>query len=156
MKIKASHLRIAMVAAKWHYDLVKIATDGCHSRLIQLGISEKHMEHFRVPGSLELPLTSKLLARSGQWDAIIAFGLIVDGGIYRHEFVAQAVIDGLVKAAMETDIPVLSVVLSPQHFDEQDENVLAMLRKHLVGKGTEAADAAIQIIQVDKPLRHVG
>lgn len=141
-----------MVAAKWHRDLVEIAIDGCHSRLIQLGMPEKNMQLFHVPGSLELPLTSKLLARSGKWDAIIAFGLVVDGGIYRHEFVAQAVINGLVKVAIETDIPVLSVVLSPQQFDEKDENHLAFLRKHLVTKGTEAANAAIEIIQVDKPL----
>lgn len=153
MKLNVADFKIVMVAAKWHSDLVSIATSSCYDQLIQLGIHKKNIKLIHVPGSLELPLMSKLLASSNQWDAVIAFGLVVDGGIYRHDFVAQAVIDGLVSVGLETSIPVLSAVLSPQHFDEQDKNHMAFLQKHLVGKGMEAANSAIEIIRLTRPLR---
>jgi 6,7-dimethyl-8-ribityllumazine synthase len=153
MKSNTADFKIAMVAAKWHSDLVNIATSSCHDELVKLGISKKNIELIHVPGSLELPLMSKLLASSNDWDAVIVFGLVVDGGIYRHDFVAQAVIDGIVSVGLETSVPVLSAVLSPQHFDEQDNKHMAFLQKHLVGKGVEVADSTLEIIQLTRPLR---
>jgi 6,7-dimethyl-8-ribityllumazine synthase len=153
MKLNVADFKIVMVAAKWHSDLVSIATSSCYDRLIQLEIHKENIELIHVPGSLELPLMSKLMAGSNQWDAVIAFGLVVDGGIYRHEFVAQAVIDGLVSVGLETSTPVLSAVLSPQNFDEQDKDNITFLRKHLAGKGVEAANSAFEIIQLTRPLR---
>ena len=60
----------------------------------------------------------------------MAAGLVVDGGIYRHEFVTQAVIDALMRVQLETDVPVLSAVLTPQQF-----------HAHFLVKGAEAARA---------------
>jgi 6,7-dimethyl-8-ribityllumazine synthase len=55
------------------------------------------VELFSVPGSLEIPLTARRLARTGRYAAVCASGLVVNGGIYRHEFVAQAVLQGIVQ-----------------------------------------------------------
>lgn len=146
--------RIAFVAAQWHGDLVNVATSSCYSELLRLGIKvEDNVKLFKVPGSLELPLMSKLLARSGDWDTVINFGLVVDGGIYRHGFVAQAVISGLVAVALETEVPVLSVVLTPQRFNENDPKDIEFFRMHLLGKGVEAAKAAVGALQAVEELR---
>ncbi len=148
-----SEFRIAMVAAQWHGDLVNIATDSCYSALIRLGLNvDNNVELFKVPGSLELPFIAKLLAQKGDWDAVIAFGLVVDGGIYRHEFVAQAVVDGLVKAALDTGVPILSTVLTPQDFDERDSQRIQFFRRHLLEKGVEAANATVETIRLTQRL----
>ena len=61
---------------------------------------------------------AKKLAKTGRYAAVCASGFVVDGGIYRHEFVAQAVLQGIVQTSLETGVPVLSAVLTPHHFHE--------------------------------------
>ena len=95
------------------------------------------MDFIEVPGALEIPLRAKLLAVSGEYAAVVTAGLIVDGGIYRHEFVSSAVIDGLMRVQLDTGVPVFSAVLTPQDFlsDGQPE----FFKEHFVIKGVEAA-----------------
>jgi 6,7-dimethyl-8-ribityllumazine synthase len=59
-----------------------------------------------VPGAFEIPLIARRMASSGRVDAVIACALVVNGGVYRHEFVAGAVIDGLMRVQLDTDVPV--------------------------------------------------
>ena len=75
-----------------------------------------------VPGSFEIPLHAQRLAGIGRYAAIVGAGFVVDGGIYRHEFVAEAVINGLMRVQLDTDTPVISMVLTPHHFHEHDEH----------------------------------
>jgi 6,7-dimethyl-8-ribityllumazine synthase len=70
------------------------------------------VEFFSTPGSLEIPLMAKKLAKSGRYAAVCASGRVVDGGIYRHEFVAHAVLQGIMQTSLETEVPVLSAVLT--------------------------------------------
>jgi hypothetical protein len=98
-----------------------------------------------VPGSFEIPLQAKILAKSGRYAAIVAAGLVVDGGIYRHDFVAHAVITGLMQVQLDTEVPVLSAVLTPQHFHEHEEH-RQFFHAHFVVKGQEAARACARTI----------
>ena len=134
--------RIAFLQACWHRDIVDRGYQGFVDELAGLGVPITQVDRFEVPGSLELPLHAKLLARSGGYDCVIAAGFVVDGGIYRHEFVAQAVIDGLMSVQLETEVPVLSLVLTPQHFHEHEEHQ-QFFAQHMVGKGAEAARACV-------------
>lgn len=133
------HTNVAVISASWHADIVDQASNTIESELKQADTSMQ-VEHLRVPGAYEIPLHAKLLAKSGRFDAIIACALVVDGGIYRHDFVAQAVIDGLMRAQLDTEVPVFSVVLTPHHFHEHDEHQ-QYFREHFVKKGKEAARA---------------
>ncbi len=151
---KQLDFRIALIAAQWHEDLVNVATSSCFSELLKLGVAANdNVKLFKVPGSLEIPLVSKLIIQSGDWDAVIAFGLVVDGGIYRHEFVAQTVLNGLMNVALETKVPILSTVLTPQKFDENNPKDIEFFRRHLITKGVEAARSAVQAIQMVRLLK---
>ena len=46
-----------------------------------------------------------MLAKTGRYAAVVAAGFVVDGGIYRHEFVATSVIDALMAVQLETEVP---------------------------------------------------
>jgi 6,7-dimethyl-8-ribityllumazine synthase len=74
---------------------------------------------------------------------------VVDGGIYRHDFVASAVVDGLMRAGLETRVPILSVSLTPHHFQETEHHI-GIFKRHFVEKGREAARAALMIIEARK------
>ena len=105
-------LRIAFVQAAWHRDLTDRCRDAFVAELAELRPGAE-VDVVEVPGALEIPLRAKLLAETGRFDAVVACALVVDGGIYRHEFVAQAVLDGIVRVQLDTGVPVLSAVLTP-------------------------------------------
>ena len=77
---------------------------------------------------------------------MICAAFVVDGGIYRHDFVAQTVVDGLMRVGLDCDLPVLSVSLTPHHYQETDHHN-AIYRDHFVTKGREAALAALGMTQ---------
>jgi 6,7-dimethyl-8-ribityllumazine synthase len=132
--------RIAFVQASWHEAIV----DRCRVSFVQeiadLGITPQQVEFYEVAGSFELPLHAKRLALTGRYSAVVAAGLVVDGGIYRHEFVAEAVINGLMRVQLDTDVPIISAVLTPHHFHEHAQH-LAFFASHFEEKGREAARA---------------
>ncbi len=134
-----THTRFAFIRARWHADIVDRALDG-----FQELIPAEQIDVFDVPGAFEMPLLAKELAKTGKYSAIACAAFVVDGGIYRHDFVAQAVVDGLMQAGMETNVPVLSVSLTPHHYQETDHHN-AIYRAHFVDKGREAANAALMI-----------
>ncbi|MBS9718225.1 6,7-dimethyl-8-ribityllumazine synthase [Pseudohalocynthiibacter aestuariivivens] len=131
--------RYAFIKANWHSDIVDRAFDG----FCEL-IPASQVDVFDVPGAFEMPLVARDLAASGRYAAVAAAAFVVDGGIYRHDFVAQAVVDGLMRAGMDTGVPVLSVSLTPHHYQETDHHN-EIYRAHFVEKGREAAKAALMI-----------
>ena len=137
--------RIAFVQACWHRDIVDQCKTSFLQSIQQYGYTAEDVDLFEVPGAFEIPLHAKRLAQSGQYAAIVAAGLVVDGGIYRHDFVATAVINGLMQVQLETGTPVFSAVLTPHHFHGGQEHV-GFFREHFVVKGTEAAHACADTV----------
>ena len=45
-------------------------------------------------------------ARTGRYSAIVACGFVVNGDIYRHDFVADAIISGLMNVQLDSGVPV--------------------------------------------------
>ena len=84
--------RIALICSSWHSDIVNKCKDSLLSEFEGKGLPANAVDVFDVPGAFEIPLHAQRLAQTGRYDAIVACGLVVNGGIYRHEFVAAAVI----------------------------------------------------------------
>ena len=137
---------IAYVQASWHTDI----TDPCKHAFVaavsKRGYRASDIEFFSAPGSLEIPLMAKKLAKTGRYAAVCASGLVVDGGIYRHDFVAQAVLQGIVQTSLDTEVPVLSAVLTPHHFHDHAIHE-AFFKDHMRTKGEELAEACLSIIE---------
>ncbi len=144
-----THTRYAFIKANWHAEIVDQALTGFHEV-----IPPDQIDVFNVPGAFELPLMAQELAKSGQYHAIAAASLVVDGGIYRHDFVASAVVDGLMRVGLDTGVPVLSVSLTPHHFQETDHH-MDIYKAHFVQKGREAAHAALGILNARAGLAQV-
>jgi len=135
------HTRFAFVKANWHSEIVTKALEG----FLEV-VPKEDVDIFEVPGAFELPLISRDLASSGRYAAIIAAAFVVDGGIYRHEFVAQAVMNGLLRAGLDSGVPVLSVSLTPHHFQETEHH-RSVFTTHFIEKGREAARSALKIVE---------
>ena len=139
--------RIAFIKARWHADVVDRAHEGflAEQRTLMPGAQ---VVAYDVPGAFEMPLLAKKLAGTGRFDAVVAAALVVDGGIYRHDFVAGAVVTGLMNVGLETGVPCFSVSLTPHNYQETDL-LTAFYRDHFVEKGAEAARAVHQVLELD-------
>jgi 6,7-dimethyl-8-ribityllumazine synthase len=138
--------RIAFIQSTWHRGLVDQTHKGFVDELAALGYSPGLVDRWELPGAFEIPLHARRLARTGRYAAIVAAGLVVDGGIYRHEFVAETVIRALMKVQLETDVPIFSAVLTPHHFHEHETHQ-EFFGRHLLQKGAEAARACAQTLE---------
>jgi 6,7-dimethyl-8-ribityllumazine synthase len=136
---------IAYVQASWHVDITDHCKSAFTAEVAKHGYGLRDIEFFSVPGSLEIPLMARRLARTGRYAAVCASGLVVNGGIYRHDFVAQAVLQGIVQTSLETEVPVLSAVLTPHHFHEHAVHE-EFFKQHMRTKGKELAEACVAII----------
>ena len=139
----AAPWRFAMIRAQWHAAVQR----ACAAFLVESpGPKRRQGGRFEVPGAFEIPLHALRLAQSGRYSAIVACGLVVDGGIYRHEFVAEAVISGLMRVQLDTQVPVISAVLTPKNFHDHDEH-RRFFAEHFVVKGREAAQACLNTVR---------
>lgn len=144
--------RVAFVKARWHADIV----DQCHTSfeeaLTQLSDGRLAVEAYEVPGAFEIPLLARDLAKTGRFKAIVGSAFVVNGGIYRHEFVSETVVSALMQVQMDTDLPVFSAVLTPHNFHESEEHRRFFL-EHFRVKGREAAEACVTLLQVREAVK---
>ncbi|MBS2966129.1 6,7-dimethyl-8-ribityllumazine synthase [Actinocrinis puniceicyclus] len=135
---KCAQLRVGIVAAQWHTEVMDALLDNAREALAEIGIAEPRV--LRVPGCFELPVAAYAMAKR-RYDAIIALGVVVRGGTPHFEYVCRAATDGLAKLAVESGIPVGFGVLTCD--TEQQALDRAGLPGSAEDKGREAALSAV-------------
>ncbi|HJD85244.1 6,7-dimethyl-8-ribityllumazine synthase [Kitasatospora aureofaciens] len=134
----AADLKVAVIAAQWHDQVMNGLLDGAHRALKELGVAEPAV--LRVPGTFELPVAAKRLAEHG-YDAVVALGVVIRGGTPHFDYVCQAATAGLTQVSVDTGVPVGFGVLT---CDNEEQ---ALDRAGLPGsaedKGHEAVTAAV-------------
>ena len=146
--IDCSGLRVAVVAASWHEQVMDGLLAGAHEALMAYKVGAS--EVVRVPGSFELPLVAQAYARVG-YDAVIALGVVIRGGTPHFEYVCGAATDGLNQVALQTGVPIGFGLLTCD--TEQQALDRAGLEGSSESKGYEATAAALRTAQI---LRKVG
>lgn len=133
----ASGLRVAVVAASWHTQVMDGLLAGAERALDQFGVTQRTL--VRVPGTFELAVVADRLARTH--DAVVALGVVVRGGTPHFDYVCSAATDGLNRVALDHGVPVGFGVLTC------DTDAQALDRAGLEGssedKGHEATAAAL-------------
>ena len=139
-----SGARFAFVHAQWHEDIVQNAWESFSAEMARQGHGCESIDLVKVPGVFEIPICAQKLAKSGYYAAIVCCGFVVDGGLYRHDFVSAAVVNALMDLQLKYEVPVISVVLTPLHFHEHDAHQ-DFFSAHFKLKGVEAAHACLAI-----------
>lgn len=130
-------LRVAVVAACWHTQVMDGLLAGAMRALDEAGVAEPHV--IRVPGAFELPVAAARLAPTH--DAVITLGVVIRGGTPHFDYVCQAATQGLTQVAVSTGTPIGFGLLTCD--DEQQALDRAGLEDSAEDKGHEAATAAI-------------
>ncbi|GAA1450442.1 6,7-dimethyl-8-ribityllumazine synthase [Mycobacterium cookii] len=144
----ASGLKVAVVAASWHTQVMDGLVGGAERALAAYGITEP--EVVRVPGTFELPVVAAALAHEA-YDAVVVLGVVIRGGTPHFDYVCSAATDGLTQVSVAHAVPVGFGVLT---CDTEEQ---ALDRAGLDGssedKGWEATAAALDTARVLQGLR---
>ena len=136
--VRGDGLRVAIVAAQWHDEVMNGLIGGAQRALADSGVSDSVL--VRVPGSFELPVAALRAAQAG-YDAVVALGVVIRGDTPHFEYVCQAATNGITQASVATGVPIGFGVLTcdndPQALDR------CGLPDSREDKGYEAAQAAL-------------
>lgn len=147
--LSASGYRFGIVVSRFNSFITERLLAAALDALERAGAASKAVDVVRVPGSFELPLISKKLALSGQYDALIAIGCVIRGETSHYDYVCSETARGLQLAQMDSGVPILFCVLTCDTLEQ------AIDRAGLKGgnKGFEAGLAAIEMAQLSRKLR---
>jgi len=138
------NIRIAIVSSSFRKEVADNLEKNCLKTLKDQGLKTNQIDILRVPGSLEVPLVVKKLAKENVYDAIITFGAILKGKTYHFEQIADECIRGCMDASWLYEVPVIFEVLAV--YDIKDATERATGNED--NKGVEAALTALEMIKI--------
>ena len=146
--VDASEVRLGVVAARWHHDLIERLLDRIVTAAGDHGASV--LRPVRVPGAGELPLAAQLLARTGTVDAVVAAAVVIRGGTPHFQTVLQRASSGLLRVSLDESIPVADAVVAV--LDAEQASVRLGGPGSTEDKGAAAAVAAIELVLLRRSL----
>lgn len=147
-KIVAKGMKFGIVASRFNDFICGRLIEGTIDALMRAGTEDKDISIYKVPGSFELPLTAKKLAKSGRFDAIICLGAIIRGATPHFEYISAEVSKGIASVGLETGIPVVFGVLTTDTIEQAIERAGTKAGN----KGADAALTAIEIVDLFKKI----
>ena len=138
-----------IVASRFNQIVTDRLVAGARACLIAHGVREDDVDVVSVPGAWELPWAARLAADSERYDAIIAIGCVIRGETAHFEYVAGPAAEGLARVSLDANIPVAFGVLTT----ETEDQAYARAGGPLGNKGWEAAEAALELVDLRKRMR---
>src|SRR5574340_580846 len=148
-QLRADGRRFGIVASRTNDIVVSRLLEGAVDAFRRLGAAEGAVTVVKVPGSWEIPLALRDLARGGGFDALVALGAVIRGGTPHFDYVATEVAKGVFQVGLELDLPITFGVLTCDSLEQ------ALERSGAKGgnKGFEAATAAVELADLRARLR---
>ncbi|HEY0170763.1 MAG TPA: 6,7-dimethyl-8-ribityllumazine synthase [Pyrinomonadaceae bacterium] len=145
-RLSAGGFRFALVSSRWNDFLTGRLVEGALDALERLGADEGSVEHFRVPGSFEIPLAALKLAESGRFDALVCLGTVIRGQTPHFEYVAGEVTKGIAHVGLQTGVPVLYGIVTADTLEQAIDRAGVKAGN----KGFEAAMSAVEMVNLLK------
>ena len=138
-------LRIGIVQARFNRTLTDRLARACRDELRAVGVQDRHVRHIMVPGALELPVVLAALAQTDDFDVLIALGCVIRGETYHFELVAEQSAAGVMRVALDHDVPIANAILTV----ENEAQAWARVEE----KGRDAARVAVEMANLLEDLR---
>ena len=148
-QLSGQGFRFAIVASRWNDFISSRLVDGALDAFERLGVAEKDVEIYKVPGAFEIPLLAQKIAASGKFAAVACVGTIIRGQTPHFEYIAAEVARGIGQAALQTGVPVIFGVITADNMDQAIERAGVKLGN----KGFEAATTAVELANLYKTVK---
>jgi 6,7-dimethyl-8-ribityllumazine synthase len=143
-------LRVGVVRSRWNAPIVERLVGGVRRGLARAGVADDAVLEISVPGSFEIPFGAKVLAESGQVDAVVCIGAVIRGETTHYDLVAGECARGIQDVQLATGIPVAFGVLTTE-----DEGQ-ALARSEGPGGHNVGEDAAVVAVEMAGHVRRFG
>jgi 6,7-dimethyl-8-ribityllumazine synthase len=144
--LSAAGMRFGIVVARWNAVITERLLQGALDALLRSGAKRDAIQVVRVPGAWEIPAAARLLAESGQVDAVVTLGVLLRGETAHYEAIYTEVSRGIGQSQQETGVPHAFGVLTCETL----EQALDRAGLKMGNKGFEAALAAIEMVGVQR------
>lgn len=146
--LSAKGLKFALVVSRFNDFISEKLLSGALDTLTRSGASDSDIEVFRVPGSFEMPVVAKTLARRGGFDAIICLGCVIRGDTPHFDYVAGEAAKGVAKVALEYECPVSFGVITADNLEQAIERAGTK-------SGNKGRDAALTAVEMANLLKTI-
>jgi 6,7-dimethyl-8-ribityllumazine synthase len=137
--------RFAIVTARFYADLADWLEDGAHRGLRACGVAEGDIDVVAVPGCFEIPLVARRLIVAGEYDGIVALGVVIRGDTPHFDYVAGECARGIMTVQLTTGIPIGFGILTTENLAQAEERA----DPGRLDKGREAAIAAATVAIIE-------
>jgi 6,7-dimethyl-8-ribityllumazine synthase len=148
--LKIPKAKIAIVVSRFNETITKALLVSAQKGLKEAGIPEKSIQVFEVPGAFEIPLAALEIARSKAYEGMICLGAVIRGETPHFDYVCLAVTEGVLRAQLETRIPISFGVLTTDTI----EQALARAGNNSENKGYEAAKVVIEMVELIRRIKN--
>ncbi len=147
--LSAQGLRFALVVSRYNELITDRLQEGALQTLLRHGADPNAIDVYRVPGSWEIPLVARECAQSGEYDAIICIGAVLQGETSHAQHISSAVCSALMHLMLETGKPIALGILTEATFEQGLERAGGKL-------GNKGCEAALSAIEMANLMRKVG
>jgi len=147
-KLSASGLRFGIVCARFNDIFVSQLMDGAIDCLLRHGARDSDLSVAWVPGSFEIPLAAQQMADSGQFDAVICLGVVIQGSTAHANYINAEVSKGLAQISLSRKLPVIYGVVTT-------ENIEQAIERSGSKAGNRGASAALSAIEMANLLKQL-
>jgi 6,7-dimethyl-8-ribityllumazine synthase len=147
--LTAQGLSFGIVVSRWNDFITKALLEGALDALRRHGADENRITVAWVPGSFEIPVAVKAMAKTGRYDGLIALGCVIRGATTHYDHIAGAVTSGLSSIALESELPVAFGVLTVESIEQGIERAGSKAGN----KGAEAALVAVEMANLLKQIK---
>ena len=143
-KLTAKGKKIGIVASRFNELISNQLLSGAKDCLVRHDCKETDITVAWVPGSFEIPLAAKKMAKSKKYDVVICLGAIIRGGTPHFDYIAAEVSKGVAQVGLESGLPVIFGVLTTDTI----EQALERAGTKAGNKGWDAALSAIEMVDL--------
>lgn len=147
-KLLAEGMKVGIVAARFNEFIVSKLVSGCEDVLLRHGAREEDISLAWVPGAFEIPLIARKMAKSGNYDAVIALGAVIRGSTSHYDYVCAEVSKGIAAVSLESGTPVMFGVLTTDTIEQAIERAGTKAGN----KGADCAQGAIEMVNLIRTL----
>lgn len=140
-KLIAKGLKIAIVVSRFNSFITDRLLEGALDALKRHGAEEKDIEIYKVPGSFEIPLVAKLLAKKPSIDGVICLGAVIKGATPHFHYVANEVTKGIAQITLDFEKPVTFGIIT-------SDNIEQAIERAGTKSGNKGYDAAMSLIEL--------
>ncbi|MDI9347039.1 MAG: 6,7-dimethyl-8-ribityllumazine synthase [Methylacidiphilales bacterium] len=136
--------KIAIISTHWNKNIVSNLLKQSIMTFNRLGIEDKNIQHFLVPGAWEIPQLANNLFSQNACDSLLTIGCIIKGETPHFEIISTQSSEALLSVAMRYSVPTINGILTTNSIDQAESRVFAQP----LGKGEEFAISLVLLCKV--------